>query len=157
MTKHVEDATEASRDSSGCSNIYSSIHAHARTLEALEGATAELAELRKKVSDAMKIVSRSFGCIDEFSNSAGKFRFSDFVIDDGEFPIVHGIYVYKGKRYRVTGLDPDHLIQFEDEWHPAVSYVCEPENGKTFSRAMPDFRAKFVFQALRGRADHAAA
>lgn len=157
MTDYFTKATEASRDGSGCSNTYSSIHAHARTIEALEGAQAELAALRKKVSDAMKVVSRSYGNIDEFSNSAGKFSFSDFIIDDGEVPIAQGIYVYKDNRYRVTGFDPDHLIQFEDEWHPAVSYVCEPENGKSFSRALPDFRAKFIFQALRGRADHAAA
>jgi hypothetical protein len=109
------------------------------------------AAFRKKVSDAMRVVSRSYGDIDEFRNSVGAFRFGDFIIDDGDAPINNGLYAYKGKIYRVTGYSVDHLIQFEDEWHPTVDYVCEPDVGKSFSRALPDFRAKFEFHGIRGR------
>lgn len=59
-------------------------------------------------------------------------------------PLVGKAYTYKGKDYFVTGLDEKRLMQFEDEWHPAVEYRCEPDNGLIFYRALPDFRAKFI-------------
>lgn len=117
----------------------------------LKALQADDAAFRKKVSDAMEIVRRSYGDYDEFENHAGTFRFSDFIIDDGDVPISNGLYAYKGKLYRVLGFSADHLIQFEEEWHPTVNYVCEPDVGKSFSRALPDFRAKFEFQGFRGR------
>jgi hypothetical protein len=62
-------------------------------------------------------------------------------------PFAGKVYTYKSKDYFVIKLDESRLMQFEDEWHPAVEYRCEPDIGKTFFRALPDFRAKFVVKA----------
>ncbi len=54
------------------------------------------------------------------------------------------IWSYKGKDYFIIRDLRQALIQHEDEWVPGVAYRCEPGNGLTFCRALPDFLAKFT-------------
>lgn len=58
-------------------------------------------------------------------------------------PAVGELFVYKNKEYKVVNVDKNRLIQFNEIWHPAIEYVCYPDIGKTFYRALPDFNDKF--------------
>lgn len=65
------------------------------------------------------------------------------------------VFSYKGKEYKVTGVHDNYLMQYNDEWVPAVEYECLPDVGTTFCRALPEFQAKFRFvrNHTEGRTD----
>lgn len=58
------------------------------------------------------------------------------------------VFTYKGVRYLVLRLDADVLIQFEDAWHPTVTYCLadkpnDMDHEMRFVRSLPEFKAKF--------------
>lgn len=58
-------------------------------------------------------------------------------------PKPDSIWSYKGKLYCVSTVLEKNLIQFNDEWYPAIRYTEHPQGEYVFYRALPDFIYKF--------------
>lgn len=160
MFDYMQKARELVMDFDGAVYTRTAIAHLATTLEALDKAEAERDALRDELRKCHDVLRRlrdfdgwhgtyhSGHAFDAKLDACAILDAATPLIQPEPDPLVGQVYTYKSKDYFVTGLDEKRLMQFKDEWHTAVEYRCEPDNGLIFYRALPDFLHKFARHGL---------